>query len=517
MTANAFAHADAVSGTTSPGHIGVSEVIRGVGTALRRAYPTSLWVKGEVSDYRVPAQGHHYFNLIERHQDGSQAVLPCAVWKSNWQQVRQKLFNGGIALTSGQQMLFLGTVRLYDGAGKLTFHVSDVYPEFTLGQIEAHRRAVLARLQMEQLIGPNRRLEMPAVPLRVAVLSSRNAAGLQDFEEVLRNSGYAFSVLRCEVPVQGPMVERAVCRALEVLALKHTELRLDAICIVRGGGSATDLGWWNSYAICAAIAKMPVPVITGIGHERDRVAADEVAHTALPTPTGAAEFLSSLACTADACLQATKNQFATLATQRFSYTTQALNTLKATMIRSATTDVAQEQVRFHFLREQATSHARRSLAPHTQTLVVCKDTLRRHAQHLVQRATATIQETTADLIGAARLQSQNASSEVDAQSVEVVSSSERQLTNEAEIQTELQSAVVVSANREIGECQKSQRHLAEMVEAHDPVRILRRGFSITLNSQGKAVKCANDVISGDRIITRLGLGQILSTVTQETS
>jgi len=194
MTANAFAHADAVSGTTSPGHIGVSEVIRGVGTALRRAYPTSLWVKGEVSDYRVPAQGHHYFNLIERHQDGSQAVLPCAVWKSNWQQVRQKLFNGGIALTSGQQMLFLGTVRLYDGAGKLTFHVSDVFPEFTLGQIEAHRRAVLARLQMEQLIGPNRRLEMPAVPL----LSSA-AEMLLVFKTSRRFCGTAGMPSRCYV------------------------------------------------------------------------------------------------------------------------------------------------------------------------------------------------------------------------------------------------------------------------------------------------------------------------------
>src|SRR5262249_30571898 len=160
---------------------------------------------------------------------------------------------------------------------------------------EAQRRAVLARLQRERLTGLNQRIEMAAVPLRVAVLSSRNAAGLRDFETVLSNSGYAFSVLRCEVPVQGPMVERAVCRALEVLALKQAELRLDAVCIVRGGGSATDLGCWNSYAICAAIARMPVPVITGIGHERDRVAADEVAHATAPTPTAAAELLCSLA------------------------------------------------------------------------------------------------------------------------------------------------------------------------------------------------------------------------------
>ena len=143
-----------------PGHVGVAEVIRGVGNALRRAFPTSFWVKGEVSDYRPATQGHHYFNLVERLQDGSQAVLPCAVWKSNWPQVCQKLLNGGIALTSGQEMLFQGTVKLYDAAGKLTFHVSDVYPE-SRWPIEAQRRAVLARLHREKLIGLNRRVEMP--------------------------------------------------------------------------------------------------------------------------------------------------------------------------------------------------------------------------------------------------------------------------------------------------------------------------------------------------------------------
>ena len=362
-----------------PGHVGVAEVIRGVGTALRRAFPTSLWVKGEVSDYRALTQGHHYFNLVERHQDGSQAVLPCAVWKSNWPHVRRKLLDGGIALTSGQEMLFQGTVRLYDGAGKLTFHVSDVYPEFTLGQIEAQRRAVLDRLQREQLIGLNRRVEMPAVPFRVAVLSSRNAAGLRDFEEVLSNSGYAFSVLRCEVPVQGPMVERSVCRALEVLALKQTELRLDAICIVRGGGSATDLGCWNSYAICAAIARMPVPVITGIGHERDRVAADEVAHATAPTPTAAAELLCSLARSADSELRETADRMAAVVSRQLAGAAHAVESVQQAIVHSTTAHVSKERHLIRSFREQYTANARRALAPHTDTVRRLHEALLRDA------------------------------------------------------------------------------------------------------------------------------------------
>ena len=100
MTATTLIPIDAVAGPALPGHVGVADVIRGAGTALRRAFPTSLWVKGEVSDYRAPNQGHHYFNLVERLQDGSQVVLPCAIWKSAWPQIRQKLINGGIAMTS---------------------------------------------------------------------------------------------------------------------------------------------------------------------------------------------------------------------------------------------------------------------------------------------------------------------------------------------------------------------------------------------------------------------------------
>src|SRR4051794_25598005 len=151
-------------------------------------------------------------------------------------------------------MLFGGSLRVYDGGGKVTLHVTDVCPEFTLGQIELRRREVLARLDKEGLTVLNRRLPFPDVPLRVAVVSSRQAAGLRDFVQVLRNSGYAFHVLLCDVPVQGPAVGPAVCRSLGELARRYKELRLDAVCVVRGGGGAADLGAWDGYELCAAIA-----------------------------------------------------------------------------------------------------------------------------------------------------------------------------------------------------------------------------------------------------------------------
>jgi exodeoxyribonuclease VII large subunit len=514
MTASTFIHVDSAPGAGPPGYVRVSDVIRGVGTALRRTFPTSLWVKGEVSDYRVPGQGHHYFNLVERQEDGSQVVLPCAVWKSNWPHVRQKLLNGGIALASGQEMLFQGTVRLYDAAGKLTFHVSDVYPEFTLGQIEAQRRAVLDRLQREQLIGLNRRVELPAVPLRVAVLSSRNAAGLLDFEQVLSKSGYAFSVLRCEVPVQGPMVERSVCRALEVLALKQQELRLDVICIVRGGGTATDLGWWNSYAICAAIARMPIPVITGIGHERDRVAADEVAHATAPTPTAAAEFLCSQARNADAELREAADRMAAVVSQLLAGAGHAVEAAQQEIVHLTTASVSQEHHLIRSFREQYTANARRALAPHADAVRRLHDALLQDAGWMLRGELRAILDMRTAVATVARQDARQAGQALVATTGDFAALIERNLNTLAETREDTTAEVAAHADQVIDQKGKLLRHLSDLVRAYDPIHVLRRGFSITLNVKGKAVKSAADLAPGETIITRLAAGQIASTITQ---
>ncbi len=504
------------AGTTPPGHMAVSEVIQAAGAAVRRAFPTSLWVKGEVSGYRLPGQGHHYFSLVERLADGSQAVLPCVIWRSDWHRIRQKLLVAGVALTSGQEMLLQGTIRLYKGAGKLNSHVSDVYPEFTLGRIEAQRRAVLGRLKRENFIGRNRGLELAPVPLRVAVLSSRNAAGLRDFEEVLSRSGYAFSVWRCEVPVQGPLVEQAVCRALETLALAQAEMKLDAVCIVRGGGSATDLGWWNSYAICAAIARMPVPVITGIGHDQDRVAADEVAHTAAPTPTGAVETLYTRVRTSEAVLRDVIGQLVARAVRRLSDIAQAVKTLRGTVAQAAGSRMAGENAGIRALREQTEAHARRSLVPHEHTLRHCRTSLGRDAGRALRRGATAVEGLTSGIIAAAKQQTEAEKKGLAEMAGDVSAGPRERLAAEVERRAEFEAEIRSVADRGIREGHRTLSHLEDMVQAHDPVRVLRRGFSITLNAQGKVVKSTADLAVGEAIITRLAAGQLCSTITQTT-
>jgi exodeoxyribonuclease VII large subunit len=348
----------------------------------------------------------------------------------------------------------------------------------------------------------------------VAVLSSRNAVGLRDFEEVLSNSGYAFSVLRCEVPVQGPMVERSVCRVLEVLALKQKELKLDAICIVRGGGSATDMGWWNSYAICAAIARMPVPVITGIGHERDRVAADEVAHAAAPTPTGAAEILCSLARSADSELRETADRMATVVGQRLAGAAYAVQSVQQLVAQATTARVTKEHHLFRSFRDHYTAHARRALAPHTDTLRRIHEALLRDTGRALRGELGTILDVRTAVANVASQQARQVGQNLAETTNDMTTLAQHRLNTLTEHQAEVTTEVDSLADREIGQNRKLLGHLADLVKAYDPVHVLRRGFSITLDAQGKAVKSAAELAPGETIITRLAAGQVASTITQ---
>ena len=282
-------HAVLTQSGSLPTHFSVSRVLQLVNTAVSEALPGICWVKGEVVDLSVN-DGRRFFSLVEHRPGARDAVLKAVIWSDRWPPIQRRLADAGIDIDVGQEMLFGGTFKVFDD-GRLSFQIREVSAEFTLGQLEAQRRAIIARLHKEDLCTPNKRLPLSAVPLRIGLVASSNTRGIDDFLTVLKGSGYGFCVLHHNVAVQGKEMERQVCDALSLLREHAASLRLDVICLVRGGGSSTDLGWWNSYAIAATAARMPVPVLCGIGHGLDRVAVDEVVHTRLTTPTAAANHL----------------------------------------------------------------------------------------------------------------------------------------------------------------------------------------------------------------------------------
>jgi exodeoxyribonuclease VII large subunit len=561
----------------SPPFVTVAHVLRTADDAVRRAFPTTLWVKGEVADYR-PAGGHHYFTLAERKPDGTRAVLDCSVWRHAWPAVEAKLLAAGVGLVAGQEMLFCGSVRVYDKGGRLSLHVADVCPEFTLGQIEVRRRAVLARLQKEGLTRLNAARPLPDVPFRVAVVSSRGAAGFRDFVQVLQNSGYAFTVLLCDVPVQGAGVEAAVTGALADLARRQNELKADVVCLVRGGGSTSDLGCWDSYPICAAVARMPIPVVTGIGHERDRVAADEVAHTAAATPTAAAELLCKVVREAEAKVTAAAEAVRQAAASRMATAADMFAEAgRAVAERAGGASAAQRRLAAS-LGDQLRAHARRALDPHATRLgiaeaAVATDPLRavaaagRRVGELADQArfwaTADARQAGVRTEALAHVVLAVAGAALDPQAARLaacraavagespravqmagpaadalghalefageahVRAAERRTRAVADALGPLATArsraaagTLARAVEEVVGTAAAARaaggrinHLRDLVLAHDPAAVLRRGFSITTGPDGRAVRDAADVAAGATVVTRLAKGQLTSTVT----
>ena len=232
-------------------------------------------------------------SLIEKKEDSDEVIAQAnaAIWFRNLKFIEHKTGpNLHHILQKGLQVLLKTKIDFNERYG-LKFNVEDIDTSFTVGQLEIKRREIIAQLEKEGLVEKNKQLPLQSVLQRIAIISSQNAAGMQDFINQLQENAYDFA-FRCELfsaAMQGKNVEREILRACQDI-LKEKE-KYDAIIIIRGGGSKLDLAAFDSYKMCAQLANMPYPVITGIGHDIDQSIADLVAHTSLKTPTAVANFI----------------------------------------------------------------------------------------------------------------------------------------------------------------------------------------------------------------------------------
>ncbi len=253
-----------------------------------------VWVKGVITQPK-PYGRNVYFSLGEYEEGNTtpKAVLDVFMWTSqlNDFNARFALLPKPFVLSEGLKVSFLLEANFYVPKGRFQPRVRDVDEMFTLGELGRTRQKTLERLQKEGLLDRNKKLLMVEVPLRIGLITAPRSAAYQDFTTVLLQSGFAFEIFFVPVPVGGPDTEDSVANAIGSLM----KIPLEAVCIVRGGGSKTDLVFFDSEKICRAIALCPVPVLTGIGHEIDRSLADMVAHADLITPTDCAKFLEGRA------------------------------------------------------------------------------------------------------------------------------------------------------------------------------------------------------------------------------
>ena len=258
----------------------LSELCAFIGETLDESLAPSYWVKAEISSLSIKG-GHMYLELV----DGKAAKMRATCW-SGTQEMLNAYFESetGQTLQAGIAVLVEAEVQYHPVYG-LSLSIVGIDPSYTLGDIARQRQMTIAQLQKDGLLEAQQLLPLPTLIRRIAVISSPNAAGYEDFKHQLDKSPYRFETQLFAAVMQGESAAKSILAALDEIA------GYDAVVIIRGGGATTDLSCFDDYTLCAVCAQYELPIITGIGHTRDVSVLDLVAHKALKTPTAVAEWL----------------------------------------------------------------------------------------------------------------------------------------------------------------------------------------------------------------------------------
>ena len=282
--------------TPTPEHnLTLLDLQRMVRHTLEGRFNEPLWISAEISELKVNRSGHCYLNLVEKGAtDGApRAEARAVIWRSAYAPMTS-MFEAatGATLRAGLRVLVRVMVTYHEIYG-FSLHIIDLDPRYTLGEVERRRRETIARLQEEGVWDMNRELELNRPTLRIAIVSSNTAAGYQDFMNEIRRSTYRFNTTLFSSLMQGDAAEESIISALHAIAEREEEF--DVVAIIRGGGSTSDLALFDSYLIATHVAQFPLPIFSGIGHDKDISVVDMVAHTALKTPTAVATKLVEMA------------------------------------------------------------------------------------------------------------------------------------------------------------------------------------------------------------------------------
>ena len=284
-------------------HITLAQLQGRISIALAEVLPLPVWVCAEVADLKINASGHCYIELIEKNEKtgATEAQARATIWRSQVMNTIGRFEQeSGQRLTKGMKILFKATVSHHAVYG-MSLQIQQIDALHTLGDMERRRQMTIEQLQKDGVWDMNRSHPMPLVVQRVAIISSATAAGYQDFMMELSRSNYALHTELFEAIMQGERSDESVVAALYAIAARANEF--DAVAIIRGGGSTSDLECFNSYHIAFAITQMPLPVLTGIGHDKDTSVTDMVAHTMLKTPTAVAQWIDQRATDFDGALE----------------------------------------------------------------------------------------------------------------------------------------------------------------------------------------------------------------------
>lgn len=273
--------------------ISLSELTGRIQQIIKLNFDTPLWIRAEISELRENPNGHCYLEFIEKEEnsDSLTAKTKGIIWSSAYRMIKPYFENAtGESLRAGIKVLVAVTVE-FNGQYGFSLVVRDIDPTFTIGETAARRLKIIRQLEADGIADMNKQLELPKLVQRIAIISSATAAGYGDFIDQMQQntSGLVFYTHLFPAIMQGDQAESSIIAALDKV---YNNIQLfDIVVIIRGGGAVTDLACFDSYNLAINCAQFPLPILVGIGHQRDNTILDLVAFRSLKTPTAVAEFL----------------------------------------------------------------------------------------------------------------------------------------------------------------------------------------------------------------------------------
>lgn len=449
-------------------YLSLSELSGLIKSTIHYTLNEDFWVTAEIAQINQHYDsGHCYLDLVEKQEDTVTARMRATIWASSFRLISSS-FRAvtGQDLQAGMKILMLARVTYHEVHG-LSLNVRDIDPRYTLGEMALKRRQIIERLTKEGIIDRNRQIPLPDVIQKIAVISSVTAAGYGDFLSRLNNNpyGYKFSCRLFQTYMQGEKAEESILNALK--KCMKLEKHFDAILIIRGGGSTVDLHCFDSYPLAQIIALSPLPVFTGIGHERDETVADRVANIRLITPTAVAEFLIS-----------TAKQFE-----------DSINELRHRLRTRTNTLVEREKHHLQNLAESLTGNSKHYLK-------AAISELRSNIYLLQTRTLATLKTPLVNLKG---------------YEGKLRNAGEGLIKNNHRKMADFRKILNVHPGHLLSLQSRKLENYETMICLLDPLNILKRGYSITYLN-GKVLKDTAAVMEDDVINTRLHNGTIASIV-----
>lgn len=279
--------------------------------------PKSYWVEAEISELRENG-GHCYLELIEKDKRYNTPIAKASArcWRQTWGMVKPYFENTtGQQLRAGMKVLIEVYAQFHEAYG-FSWIISDIDPNYTLGDMARKRQEIIKRLKEEGVFDLNKQLDLPLFSQRIAVISSKSAAGYGDFANQLYGNqyGYYFEAELFAATMQGEDVERSIIKALNAINDRCDDF--DCVVIIRGGGATSDMSGFDALDLAENVANFPLPIITGIGHDRDECILDMVSHTRVKTPTAAAALLIDNLNTAERRIDDARQRIANLTSRK---------------------------------------------------------------------------------------------------------------------------------------------------------------------------------------------------------